>query len=153
MKANAKRIRASHRPGSHGARITDGRSPVSVFVNAPMPMPSGLWTAPLPSPAALFRLRAEQVRQEFSILAEQWRRDTQHLSQIYKKVMHPAYFRIMGMGERAVPLLLEALRDRPAHWFVALKATTGLDPVPAGASPSTARDVWLNWGRKEGLLD
>jgi len=94
----------------------------------------------------------EQLRQDFSALAEQWRRDTVHLSQIFQKVAHPAYFRIMGLGERVVPLLLEALRDRPAHWFVALKATTNVDPVPSGANPSQAREAWLEWGRKQGFL-
>jgi len=102
---------------------------------------------------ALVRAEAEQIRGEFVGLAEQWRLDTQHLSQISQKVAHAAYFRIMGMGERVIPLLLEALRDRPAHWFAALKATTNVDPVPAGANPSTAREAWLEWSRKEGLVD
>jgi hypothetical protein len=67
--------------------------------------------------------------------------------------MHPAYFRIMGMGERAVPLLLEELRDHPAHWFSALKATANIDPVPAGSNPLMARNAWLEWGRKQRLID
>ena len=108
---------------------------------------------PLPNHAALLRLRAEQLRPEFSALAEQWRRSTQHLSQVSKKVVHPTYFRIMGMGEYVVPLLLETLRDRPSYWFAALKATAGVDPVPEGASPLAARDAWLEWGKKSGLLD
>src|SRR5690349_5293357 len=57
----------------------------------------------------VLRLQAERLRPEFNTLAEQWRRDTQHLSQISKKVVHPAYFRIVGMGQSVVPLLLEAL--------------------------------------------
>lgn len=119
-----------------------------------MPVPVGCAAIPVPSiHAALLRERAKQLRTEFSILAEQWRRDTQHLSQISKKVTHPAYFRIMGMGERVVPLLLEELRDRPGHWFAALKATANVEPVPGGANPSTAREAWLDWGRSEGLLD
>jgi hypothetical protein len=86
-------------------------------------------------------------------LAEHWRRDTQHLSLISKKVAHPAYFRIMGMGKAAVPLLLEALRDNPAHWFAALRATANVDPVPPGADPAAARKAWLDWGRSEGLIE
>ena len=99
------------------------------------------------------RLRAESLRAEFTPLAEQWRRDSQHLSLISKKVMHPAYFRIMGMGEAVVPLLLEELRDRPSHWFLALKSTANVDPVPPGGNPASAREAWLQWGRTEGLID
>ena len=105
------------------------------------------------SEAALLRARCEQLRAEFETLAEQWRQDTQHLSVISKAVSHPAYFRIMGMGDAVVPLLLEALRDRPAHWFAALRATANVDPSPVNANPAEAREAWLRWGRDSGLID
>lgn len=104
------------------------------------------------SPVAL-RLKADQLRAQFSVLAEQWRRDTVHLSRTSQKIAHLAYQEIIGMGESAVPLLLEELRDRPSHWFVALKTMTGVNPVPAGANPVLAREAWLEWGRREGLVD
>jgi hypothetical protein len=97
--------------------------------------------------------QSERLRPEFEALTEQWQRDTRHLSQIVKKILHPAYFRIIGMGEPVVPLLLEALRDRPAHWFAALKATANIDPVTPGSNPLAARESWLKWGRSKGLLD
>jgi hypothetical protein len=99
------------------------------------------------------RLAAERLRPEFDALVERWRRETQHLSLISKKVAHPAYFRIIGMGKPVVPLVLEELRDRPSHWFVALRFTANTDPVPQGANPSRAREAWLEWGRAEGLVE
>jgi hypothetical protein len=102
--------------------------------------------------ADALRLQVERLRPEFNALAERWRRDTQHVSLISKKVAHPSYFRIMGMGRAVVPLLLETLRDNPDHWFAALKATSNIDPVPAGSNPSAAREAWLTWGRSEGLI-
>jgi Uncharacterised protein family (UPF0175) len=98
------------------------------------------------------RLEAERLRTEFTALAELWRHDTKHLSQIAKKIAHPAYFRIMGMGEAVVPLLLEELRERPAYWFAALRATTNVDPSPAEATPSQAREAWLEWGKSQGFI-
>jgi hypothetical protein len=95
---------------------------------------------------------AEHLRDEFTSLVEQWRRETQHLSQISKKVAHPAYMRIVGMGESVLPLLLEALRDRPTYWFVALKSIANVDPVPADSNPLDAREAWLRWGRARGLV-
>ena len=101
----------------------------------------------------VLRLMAEQFRVEFEALSKKWQRDTRHLSLISKEIIHPAYLRIVGMGEAAIPLLLEALRDRPAHWFVALRATTNIDPCPVEANPSQARDAWLKWGRSQGYID
>jgi hypothetical protein len=97
--------------------------------------------------------KAEKLRVEFETLALQWRRETRHLSLVQKKITHPAYFRIVGMGGPVVPLLLEALRDRPAHWFAALRATANVDPCPPDANPAAARKAWLQWGRSQGLID
>ena len=103
--------------------------------------------------SAELRLRAEQFRVEFEALNKKWQRDTKHLSLISKKITHPAYLRIMGMGEAAIPLLLEALRDKPAHWFAALRATTNIDPSPPEGNPSKSRDAWLDWGRSQGFIE
>ena len=102
---------------------------------------------------AELRVIAEGLRAEFTTLEEAWRRDTMHLSRVSQKVAHPAYQRIIRMGEGVVPLLLEALRDRPAHWFVALKATAHVDPASVGMNPKDARESWLEWGRREGLVE
>lgn len=99
------------------------------------------------------RLETERLRPEFTALVEQWRRDTRHLSLISKKITHQDYFRIIGMGKPVIPLLLEELRKRPAHWFAALRATTNVDPSPEGATPSQAREAWLEWGKSHGYID
>ena len=106
-----------------------------------------------PDQKRAFTAETERLRSEFTALAEQWRCETQHLSQVSKKVIHPNYLRIVGMGEAVVPLLLEALRDRPAHWFVALRSITNQDPVPLGANPAQAREAWLSWGRAKRFLN
>ncbi|MCI0387582.1 MAG: hypothetical protein MOB07_02260 [Acidobacteria bacterium] len=68
----------------------------------------------------------------FQELANQWRRETAHLSLAIKKVMHPAYQRIIGLGPDAVPLILRELQRRSGHWFWALKAITGEDGGATG---------------------
>ena len=105
-----------------------------------------------PSPNPL-RLEAERLRPEFTALAKQWRQNTRHLSLISKKITHPGYFRITGMGKPVIPLLLEELRERPAHWFAALRATANVDPSPADATPSQSREAWLEWGKSCGYID
>jgi hypothetical protein len=64
--------------------------------------------------------------------------------------LHPAYQQIIGMGPVALPFLLRALRRRPEHWFWALKAITGADPVQPehrGQVRMMAAD-WLEWATK-----
>lgn len=109
----------------------------------------------LPATAKLRALPTEAIEQqraEFEKLADQWRRETIHESQIKKKVAHSAYLRTIGMGKPALPLLVEALRDRPDHWFPALQAIANTDPARDATTPSAARDAWLSWASAEGLL-
>jgi len=94
----------------------------------------------------------DSLAAEFRRLVHEWKRDTHHLSNISKKIAHPAYLRIIGMGAEALRLVLEELRDRPDHWFVALRAMTNRDPVVPGSNPRMARDAWLAWGRSQKLL-
>ena len=62
----------------------------------------------------------------------------------------PSYLRIIGMGEAALPLVLAQLKregDDPDHWFTALQAITGEDPVSeesCGDTVSMANE-WLSW--------
>jgi hypothetical protein len=89
---------------------------------------------------------------EFKALAEEWRRDTRHVSSITKKVMHPAYQRIMAMGEAALPLILQDLQATRSHWLWALHYITRKDPADPAANFHQAVDAWLRWGRENGLL-
>src|SRR6185436_14010617 len=61
------------------------------------------------------------LQAKFDALAAQWRRETAMLSSTSQIVMHPAYQRIMAMGEKAVPLILRELQKEPEHWFYALR--------------------------------
>jgi hypothetical protein len=96
---------------------------------------------------------SELLRVEFEALDKKWRRETRHLSLVSKKISHPAYLRIIAMGEPAIPLLLEALRDRPSHWFAALQAIANTNPCQIDATPAQARDAWLKWGVSHGYID
>ena len=88
----------------------------------------------------------------FQELANQWRKETAHLSLAIKKVMHPAYQRIIGLGPDAVPLILRELQRRSGHWFWALKAITGEDPAQPEDTVSEAAQAWLQWGKERNYI-
>ena len=76
----------------------------------------------------------DRLSKSFRELAETWRRETSFLSFGQQRALHPAYQRIIGMGPPALPLIFRELERRPSHWFWALRAITGEDPVrPEGA--------------------
>ena len=97
---------------------------------------------------------AEQrdLEQRFNALADQWRNDTLFLSSVDKMAIHPAYQRIIGMGPQALPLILRELQASPDHWFWALHAISGEDPVRPGAAFEEAADAWLAWGKERGYI-
>ena len=93
-----------------------------------------------------------ELARVFSDLAQRWRRETAAHSDLQKKVLHPAYQRIIGLGPAVVPYVLRELQREPAHWFWALNAITGADPAPSGSTFQEAADAWLKWGRERGCL-
>jgi hypothetical protein len=99
-------------------------------------------------------LTAPSLRARFKELAEQWRRETGMLSSVSKIIKHPSYKAIIEMGRPALPLILHELRDRPNLWFPALQAIAKHSPVSPEqrSNPQLAREAWLTWGQKEGLI-
>jgi len=89
----------------------------------------------------------------FSTLKEEWRRERGATSSITKSAMCFSYQRIIGMGEKAVPFIMQDLRehrDQPDQWFWALRAITGANPVSdenRGNFPRMA-EQWLEWNER-----
>lgn len=90
----------------------------------------------------------------FNLLAESWRSSTASVASSSAHAMTSDYLRIIGMGERALPLMLEDMRKSPDHWFAALQAITGENPVPEEARGRLAAmaDCWISWGELNGYL-
>ena len=89
---------------------------------------------------------------QFDRFAEQWRNETAHLSSLAQIAMNHAYQRIIGMGDKAVPYILEELVRQPDNWFWALNAITGADPVPheSRGRMNEMAAAWIAWGREHG---
>jgi hypothetical protein len=95
------------------------------------------------------------AEQRFRELATHWKAETKFVSNVTTKSMHPAYQKIIGMGERALPLILRDLVDNgPNDWFWALNVIADDNPVTDGIAGNMAAmtEAWLQWGRKAGYL-
>jgi hypothetical protein len=102
-----------------------------------------------PVPAAR---QTESVEQKFQRLAAQWRAETEHLSSTSRMFNHPAYREIIALGQGVLPLLFRDLAREPDHWFAALRALTGAQPVPPEDRGRIDRmaEAWLRWAKEHG---
>jgi hypothetical protein len=90
----------------------------------------------------------------FLQLKSEWKAGTAMHSSIARIVIHPAYQQIIGMGEPAIQFILLEMKEKPDHWFWALQAITGENPVlpewQGRMREMTA--AWLRWGRERGCF-
>lgn len=94
------------------------------------------------------------LEERFREHAEKWERETMHLSSTTKRVLHPSYQIIMGMGPDVVPLLLRDLQQNRRAWFWALYHLTQENPIDPADAGNIDKMVaaWVRWGKRKGLL-
>ena len=90
----------------------------------------------------------------FNMLLKKWHRERGATSSIIKMAMCPSYQKIIGMGDRALPLILHQLvleGDEPDMWFWALRALTNADPVTEDIRGDIGKmaQAWVKWGRQK----
>jgi hypothetical protein len=93
----------------------------------------------------------------FSKELAKWKDDTMHWSSVTKMIAHPSYLRIIGLAREfkrreLEALILQELEIEPDHWFDALVAITGENPVQPQDDFDAAVNAWLEWGRRNGIV-
>ncbi len=93
------------------------------------------------------------VEVKFQTLAEEWKRESRFASTGNQFVL-PSYQKIIGLGPNAVPAILRDLQKETNHWFWALAALTGENPVPPQSvgNVKAMRQAWIDWGKQHGHL-
>lgn len=91
---------------------------------------------------------------KFCKLKKRWESDTAYLSSVSEIVLHSSYQQIIGIGKEAIPLILNEMVKKPGHWFWALNAITGVNPISQEKEGKIKEmtKAWLNWGRQEGYI-
>jgi type I restriction enzyme M protein len=100
-------------------------------------------------------LATSGLKKRFRKLSKNWKADTCLLSNITTKSMHPAYQQIIGMGEAAIPLILEELYNGDcADWFWALTAISSENPITSEQAGDIKKmsEAWIEWGKLKGYL-
>ena len=89
---------------------------------------------------------------QFDRLADEWETETALLSFSDQAADHPAHHAIIGMGEPVVPLILARMQSQGGHWFHALHAITGANPIKPSERGNIAamQAAWQEWGKLNG---
>ncbi|MGS1060508.1 hypothetical protein [Burkholderia glumae] len=102
------------------------------------------------SPEENIYTRDDRVGYVFGELKDAWLLETGLLSSLTDIVLNENYQKIIGLGPKAVPWILDDLGETMAPWFWALRMITRVDPVDHKDRGDVERMVksWLNWARE-----
>jgi len=97
----------------------------------------------------------ESSQDKFIRLAKEWQEGRPRGVDVAEMSSHLAYQQIIGMGTIAIPFILSSLRRKVDHWFVALYAITGQNPVPEKCKGNVMEvaSAWIKWGRLNRYVD
>lgn len=94
----------------------------------------------------------DELRAQFAELKAKWLDATMIESSAQRIAFDMSCQRIIGLGPRAVPLILEDLAAEHNHWFWALTVLAGEDKAAGEVTVPGAVQKWLEWGRGRGLI-
>ena len=99
-------------------------------------------------------LAETDLQERFQQLRDDWKAKSRYLSNSAQIAMLWPYQQIIGMGTPVIPLILAELKRETDHWFWALEAVTGENPVPEEAAGKVAEMAvaWIEWGRRKGHI-
>ncbi len=94
------------------------------------------------------------LKERFEQLRDQWKSQSQYLSNSAQVAMLWSYQQIIGMGPPVLPLILTELRRETDHWFWALEAISGENPMPTKSQGNVAEmtRAWIEWGLLKGHI-
>lgn len=94
------------------------------------------------------------IEEQFAALANRWHDETDFLSSPSSITNNYSYLKIISMGKRVIPMILEDLKERGGLWYPALRILSEEDPVPieARGDVEQMKKAWIQWGRDRGYI-
>lgn len=95
----------------------------------------------------------KSLKSEFETLVKVWTNAIKYLSTEKQQKDHPAFLRIVGMGEKVLPFIFEEFSKKLfMAWLSALEAIVGKNIASEAKNFRQAVRVWLDWGKANGYL-
>ncbi|MDX6707278.1 MAG: hypothetical protein QOI48_3124 [Solirubrobacteraceae bacterium] len=91
-----------------------------------------------------------ELAERFARLADEWERETRFTSSAHEMVLSMPYQRIIALGPRVIPLVLERMNSEPHGWLWALRALAQEDIDDDADSVDGAVERWREWANAQG---
>ena len=97
----------------------------------------------------------QQLKKKFDTYSAIWRNETMFSSSITEITNNSAYRSIIGLGTEVIPLIIKDLEINENHWFSALEALTGENPIKKEhrGIVKFMKNDWLDWAYKNNQID
>lgn len=97
---------------------------------------------------------AADIKDLFEDLKNEWKSKSRYMSNSAQMATVWEYQQIIGLGPQVVPFILAELQRETDHWFWALEAIAGVNPVKLEDAGNVDRmaAAWSEWGQREGLI-
>ena len=92
-------------------------------------------------------LYRQRVVEQFQKLNRTWKDETLFSSDVSEIFNNNAYRSIINLGPMVLPLIIDDLKENNSHWFYALEAITGENPISEDnrGKISLMKQDWLKW--------
>lgn len=92
-------------------------------------------------------LYKKKLKMKFDLYNSTWQNETMFLSSISEITNNGAYRSIIDLGGDVVPLIIDDLLNSENHWFYALEAITGINPIKKEhrGDFNGMKSDWIEW--------
>lgn len=92
----------------------------------------------------------QDLKNKFQSYKNTWEEQTLFSSNMTEITSNSAYLSIIALGKDVIPLIIANLRNEENHWFSALEALTGVNPIKKEHKGifNLMKSDWLEWADK-----
>ena len=96
----------------------------------------------------------DETKVRFEVIARQWKLETGGMSSVSQITSNKHYLRILAMGQRVIPYIIDDLRKEAAPWFYALSVLAERDDIGREYRGQFRKiaNAWIEWWENEGHL-
>lgn len=92
---------------------------------------------------------------DFKRLVTRWRAETYFFPSVHEKIDHYAFGKIVAMGRKTIPWIVQEIRETPDFLVMALGFLVTDNPIPASIRGRIDQiiDFWLMWAARTCNVD
>jgi hypothetical protein len=100
-------------------------------------------------------LYKQQLKKRFDLYNSIWKSETIFSSSITEITNNAAYRSIIALGQEVIPFIIDDLKVNDNHWFHALEALTGQNPIKENHKGIVLlmKKDWVEWAKENNLTD